>query len=100
MNFPLKIAKRFMLGGKGSGPSRLTGWISIIGLTVGSMAMIISISILNGFESRVINKIIGFEGDIRVTNSSDWKELESFTLSLKNVKNTISFQERNGLLIG
>ena len=100
MNFPLKIAKRFMLGGKGSGPSRLTGWISIIGLTVGSMAMIISISILNGFESRVINKIIGFEGDIRVTNASDWKELESFTLSLKNVKNTISFQERKGLLIG
>jgi len=100
MNFPLKIAKRFMLGGKGSGPSRLTGWISIIGLTVGCMAMIISISILNGFESRVINKIIGFEGDIRVTNASDWKELESFTLSLKNVKNTISFQERKGLLIG
>ena len=46
MNFSLKIAKRFMLGGKGSGPSRLTGWISIIGLTVGSMAMIISISMI------------------------------------------------------
>jgi len=89
-----------MLGGKGSGPSRLTGWISIIGLTIGCMAMILSISILNGFESRVINKIIGFEGDIRVTNVSNWNNLDSYISSLSNIKSSISFQERKGLLIG
>ena len=100
MNFSLKIAKRFMLGGKGSGPSRLTGWISIIGLTIGCMAMILSISILNGFESRVINKIIGFEGDIRVANVSNWNNLDSYISSLSNVKSSISFQKRKGLLIG
>jgi lipoprotein-releasing system permease protein len=100
MNFPLKIAKRFMLGGKGSGPSRLTGWISIIGLTIGCIAMILSISILNGFESRVINRIVGFEGDIRVTKVKDWNKLESYILSLNNVESTMSFQKRKGLLIG
>ena len=100
MNFSLKIAKRFMIGGKGSGPSRLTGWISIIGLTIGCMAMILSVSILNGVESRVINKIVGFEGDIRVTNVEDWNKLERFILSLKNVKSTMSFQTRKSLLIG
>ena len=89
-----------MLGGKGSGPSRLTGWISIIGLTIGCMAMILSISILNGFESRVINKIIGFEGDIRVANVSNWNNLDSYISSLSDVKSSISFQERKGLLIG
>ena len=89
-----------MLGGKGSGPSRLTGWISIIGLTIGCMAMILSISILNGFESRVINKIIGFEGDIRVANVSNWNNLDSYISSLSNVKSSISFQKRKGLLIG
>jgi len=89
-----------MLGGKGSGPSRLTGWISIIGLTIGCMAMILSISILNGFESRVINKIIGFEGDIRVGNVSNWNNLDSYISSLSDVKSSISFQERKGLLIG
>ena len=89
-----------MLGGKGSGPSRLTGWISIIGLAIGCMAMILSISILNGFESRVINKIIGFEGDIRVTNVSNWNNLDSYISSLSDVKSSISFQERKGLLIG
>tara|TARA_Y100000996_G_scaffold4517_1_gene4153 strand:- start:280 stop:1467 length:1188 start_codon:yes stop_codon:yes gene_type:complete len=100
MNFSLKIARRFMLGGKGSGPSRLTGWISIIGLAIGCMAMILSISILNGFESRVINKIIGFEGDIRVANVSNWNNLDSYISSLSDVKSSISFQERKGLLIG
>ena len=89
-----------MLGGKGSGPSRLTGWISIIGLAIGCMAMILSISILNGFESRVINKIIGFEGDIRVANVSNWNNLDSYISSLSDVKSSISFQERKGLLIG
>ena len=32
MNFAIFIARRFMLGGKGAGPSRLNGWIAIIGL--------------------------------------------------------------------
>ena len=59
-----------MLGGKGAGPSRLTGWIAIIGLAVGCMAMVLSIAVLNGFESRVVNKIVGFEGDIRISRVS------------------------------
>ena len=100
MNFSLKIAKRFMIGGKGSGPSRLTGWISIVGLTIGCMAMILSVSILNGFESRVVSKIIGFEGDLRITNVKDWSKLESYISSLNGVKSTMLFQKRKSLLIG
>jgi lipoprotein-releasing system permease protein len=100
MNFSLKIAKRFLIGGKGSGPSRLTGWISIIGLTIGCMAMILSVSILNGFESRVVSKIIGFEGDLRITNVKDWSKLESYISSLNGVKSTMLFQKRKSLLIG
>lgn len=100
MNFSLKIAKRFLIGGKGSGPSRLTGWISIIGLTIGCMAMILSVSILNGFESRVVSKIIGFEGDLRITNVKDWSKFESYISSLNGVKSTMLFQKRKSLLIG
>ena len=100
MNFSLKIAKRFMIGGKGSGPSRLTGWISIIGLTIGCMAMILSVSILNGFESRVVSKIIGFEGDLRVTNVKDWSKFESYISSLNGIKSTMLFQKRKSVLIG
>ena len=67
MRFQLLIARKFMLGGSGSGPSRLNGWISIIGMIIGAFSIIISLSIMNGFEKRVINKLIGFEGDLRIT---------------------------------
>ncbi|MBT3477931.1 MAG: FtsX-like permease family protein [Candidatus Marinimicrobia bacterium] len=100
MNFPFAIARRFMLGGKGAGPSRLTGWIAIIGLTVGCMAMILSVSILNGFESRVINRIIGFEGDIRVSALTDWANDVNTIQSIDGVKTVMPFQERKGLILG
>ena len=100
MIFSAKIAKRFMLGGKGAGPSRLTGWISIVGMTIGCVAMILSVSILNGFELRVINKIVGFESDLRISNVTDWEKVENYILNLDGVENVMTFQQRKGLLIG
>ncbi|MBC8345381.1 MAG: ABC transporter permease [Candidatus Marinimicrobia bacterium] len=100
MKFSQSIARRFMLGGKGAGPSRLTGWIAIIGLAVGCMAMILSVSILNGFESRVVSRIIGFEGDIRVSGLTDWNSSIEEIQSIDGVKSVMSFQERKGLILG
>jgi len=100
MRFSQSIARRFMLGGKGAGPSRLTGWIAIIGLAVGCMAMILSVSILNGFESRVVSRIIGFEGDIRVSGLTDWDGSIKEIQSIDGVKSVMSFQERKGLILG
>ena len=100
MIFSAKIAKRFMLGGKGAGPSRLTGSISIVGMTIGCVAMILSVSILNGFELRVINKIVGFESDLRISNVTDWEKVENYILNLDGVENVMTFQQRKGLLIG
>ena len=79
-----------MLGGKGAGPSRLTGWIAIIGLAVGCMAMVLSIAVLNGFESRVVNKIVGFEGDIRVSGVDSWDKAKIDIESVVGVK-TVSY---------
>ena len=100
MNFAIFIARRFMLGGKGAGPSRLNGWIAIIGLAIGCIAMILSVSVLNGFESRVINRIIGFEGDIRISDMTNWEENIDKIRSIENVKEVLEFQERKGLIIG
>ena len=100
MSFSRNIAKRFMLGGKGAGPSRLTGWIAIIGLAVGCMAMVLSIAVLNGFESRVVNKIVGFEGDIRISGVTDWANAKTYIESMDGVKKVLTFQERKGLILG
>ena len=99
MNFSYKIAKRFLMGGRSSGPSKLTGWMSIIGLSIGSIAMILSISVLNGFEYRVIDKIIGFESDIRLTKIEDFNSTIDIVNNINGVKSVMPFQERKGLVL-
>ena len=99
MSFSYKIAKRFLMGGRSSGPSRLTGWMSIIGLCIGSMAMVLSIAVLNGFEHRVIDKIIGFESDIRLTKIKDFNNSIDILNKINGVKSVMPFQERKGLIL-
>ena len=99
MNFSYIIAKRFLMGGRSSGPSKLTGWMSIIGLCIGSIAMILSIAVLNGFEHRVIDKIIGFESDIRLTKIEDFNNTFNIVNKINGVKSAMPFQERKGLVI-
>ncbi len=101
MKFAFHIARRFMLGGKGAGPSRLTGWISIIGLAAGSFALIVSLSVLNGFEERVTDRVMGFEGDLRISSRDDAVDLINIVDRLlrdPNVVGAIPFQERKGLV--
>ena len=99
MNFSYKIAKSFLMGGWSSGPSKLTGWMSIIGLCIGSIAMILSIAVLNGFENRVIDKIIGFESDIRLTKIEDFNSTIDIVNNINGVKSVMPFQERKGLVL-
>ena len=99
MNFSYKIAKRFLMGARSSGPSKLTGWMSIIGLCIGSMAMVLSIAVLNGFEYRVIDKIIGFESDIRLTKIEDFNNSINIINKISGVKSLMPFQERKGLIL-
>jgi len=101
MRFELLIAKKFMLGGSGSGPSRLNGWVSIIGMIIGTFAILISLSVMNGFEERVINKLIGFEGDLRITSTSSTNLEQIFNqiVSRPSVDEALLYKERVGLIL-
>ena len=58
------------------GPGKFNIWIAMLGFSLGCIALIVSISILNGFEDKV-KKIISFEGDLRISGFSNYeKELE------------------------
>ena len=100
MKFQLLIAKKFMLGGAGSGPSRLNGWISIIGMIIGAFAILISLSVMNGFEKRVIEKLIGFEGDIRITSNVDNNLEKKFNEinSDPSIDKALLYKERIGMI--
>ena len=101
MNFSTYIAKRFMLGGKGAGASRFTGWIAIIGMAIGCFSLIISIAVLNGFELQVADKIIGFEGDLRISKIKPGMDQDVFNYlkSDKNISLIEPFMERKGVVL-
>jgi len=101
MRFEYLIAKKFMLGGSGSGPSRLNGWVSIIGMIIGTFAILVSLSVMNGFEERVINKLIGFEGDLRITSNSSTNLEQIFNQIISNpsVDEALLYKERVGLIL-
>ena len=100
MNFSRLIANRFLLKSKVSSSSKITGWIAVVGLAVGCMAMVLSLSVLNGFENRVIDRIIGFESDLRLTKINDWDSAIDLISNFDEVKETMPFQERKGLILG
>ena len=64
MNIYIHIAKRFLSSVNDTG--RFTSIISIVGICIGSFALVISISVLNGFENKLDEKISNFEGHLKI----------------------------------
>ena len=101
MHISTKIARRFLLGGRDAGTSKFTGIIAIIGMAVGCIALIISISVLNGFEKKVTENIRGFEGDIRIVGiTKQANDIVTWLEKEKRVSGSMPFMERKGILVG
>lgn len=101
MNFPWYIAKRFMLGGSASGPSRFSGWISILGMASGCFAMVVAVAVLRGFEQRVTEKLALIEGDLRIsglTYKTDYSQVKSILESEQAIDAFTPFIERKGFI--
>ena len=92
MNFVNVISKRFYNRSKVYG--KYLCIISMLGMGVGCFAIIISISVINGFENIVHQKLKGFEGDIRLFQNiydPKWEKIDG-------VKKIIPFMERKIVL--
>lgn len=66
MSLPGFIAKRHLFSHHKIGYISLISIISIIGLAVGVTALILTISILNGFEKEIKTKLVSFDAHIRL----------------------------------
>jgi lipoprotein-releasing system permease protein len=67
MNFPLYIAKRYLLSKKSHNIINIISGISVVGVTVGTMALIVVLSVFNGFEDLVKSLFNTFDADILIT---------------------------------
>ena len=89
------IAKNFLASMNTTG--KITNIISVIGISLGSFALIISISVLNGFENKLDEKISNFHGHLRIPNSISNDKLSNLK-SLKEVKSVSFNYERKGII--
>ena len=67
MIFPLYIARRYLISKKSHNIINIVSWISIGGITVGTMALVLVLSVFNGFEGLVLNLLHSFNPDLKVT---------------------------------
>jgi lipoprotein-releasing system permease protein len=80
MSYEYFIAKRYLRAKRQTGFISLITYISIGGVTIGVAALIIVLSVMNGFESEVRNRIIGADAHIRVETFhnegvEDWENM-------------------------
>lgn len=67
MNLPLFIAKRYFFSKKSQRAINIISLVSVIGVAVGTGALIIVLSVFNGFEHLVLNLYNSFDPDIKIT---------------------------------
>ena len=56
------VAKRYLLPGKGEGFIFLVASISLVAVMLGVAALIIVMSVMNGFRAELFDKIVGLNG--------------------------------------
>ncbi|MBK9010364.1 lipoprotein-releasing ABC transporter permease subunit [Novosphingobium sp.] len=60
--FEWTIAKRYMLPGRGEAFIALVAGISLLAVTLGVAALVIVMSVMNGFRAELFDKIVGLNG--------------------------------------
>ena len=69
MNFPLLIARRYLFAKKSHNAVNVISVVSVVGVAVGTIAMVIVMSVFNGFED-LTKKLYGtFDPDLKITVS-------------------------------
>ena len=85
MRFEFFIAKRYLLKGQKYSFVSTISIVSTIGITIGVAALIIALSLVNGFHSDIINKILSSTPHIMVrdVNESNFNGYEEILERIK-----------------
>ncbi len=84
--FEWTIAKRYMLPGRGEGFIALVAGISLAAVMLGVAALVIVMSVMNGFRAELFDKIVGLNGHAIIQAYGG--RLENWQQVLKEVKAT------------
>ena len=86
MNFPLFVARRYLFSKKSHNAINWVTAISAIGVGVGAMALVVVLSVSNGFNGVVESLFNAFDPDLKVV-LHEGKSFSSDTRNIKELKN-------------
>jgi lipoprotein-releasing system permease protein len=85
LNLSLKIARRYLFAKKSTNAINIITGISVAGIAIGTAALILVLSVFNGFEDLIIGLFSKFNPDVKVT-ASVGKTFEPDSLKLAQIK--------------
>ncbi len=66
MNFPLYIARRYLFAKKSHNIINIISLISVVGMATGVMALVVVLSVFNGFDSLIKSMFSTFDADLKI----------------------------------
>jgi lipoprotein-releasing system permease protein len=67
MNFPFYIARRYLFSKKSTNAINVISGISVVGVAVATMALVVTLSVFNGFHDLVASFLTSFDPQLKVT---------------------------------
>ena len=94
-----EITFRFLKARKNDGFLNVISIFSFIGIGLGVAILIIVMSVMNGFRTELINKIVGFNPHITVDPNSNKIERDNINKNLKNISKELIFSNSGEAII-
>lgn len=104
MKYTFFIAKRYLLAKKDASFITVISLISIFGVTIGVAALIVVLSVFNGFNGLVSDILIGFDPHVRIqatknATSDDIRKLKNKLSTLNEIEAQSEFVSGKGMLV-
>lgn len=94
MNLPLHIAKRYLFSKKKQNVINIISLISVVGVSVGTMALVIVLSVFNGFDGLIRNLFGSFDPDLKILPSTGKTFVPDSTFEqIKNMEKVVFYSE-------
>ena len=98
-SYEFLIIKRFFFSKKTDGYISVFSWFSILGIIIGVAAIIIVMSVMNGFREELTSRIIGINGHLNIYSQEgqihyeDVKQITNIKDIKSNIKQLFNSQE-------
>jgi lipoprotein-releasing system permease protein len=89
VNYKFLIARRYLFSKKDSKFVSFITYISILGVALGVATLIVTISILNGFEKEIKEKVAGLVSHIQITSFLP-EGLSNYDATIQEIKDSVS----------